>query len=487
MHSCPTAWPVTTSTTRCSSPAGYRIPRQPDELLLDENAAAMTGAEVGDVIPALTFDVGVIMEVSAEFEESGREPTQADFDEVFTPVEMEVVGIGRTSAAVLTNEAVVGEPTALLSPAFLEEYPGAASYTAAMVELTDPASVGDYVTAVRDELPGLDVGLVDQASLQTSFAAAVRPYWLALTFFALVFGVGALLAVGPAVVRTVDDELVERSTLRALGATRRQLVVAGLVRAALITVGAIAVGSVLAVATSARFPIGPARAAEPASGTEVHVAGLVVAGAVLLLAVGAAAAIRAAALTRRPAARTRRPSALVAPAPARSASRRRPSPASTLRSVTVRSGVVGARRRSVSRSRRPSRSARWGSGRVSPGWSTIPSASGGTGTSCSRTTTSRSMTRPSPSFARTRTSPASCRSLAAASPSTARRCRLSAWSWVQGVRSRRSCSRAGHLPSRGTSCWERSPPASSVSAWVTESSETRRGDDPSHSRSSGSP
>lgn len=285
-------------------------PEAPLELMLDENAVLSSGAAVGDVIPALTFSVWMIEQVSAEFEESGREPTQADFDRVFTPVDFEVVGIGRTSDGVLTNEAVVGEPSALLSPAFLDQYPDTASYTVAVVDLFDPADAGAYLTAVRSALPDSDIGSIDQAGLRDSFAAAIRPYWLALAFFALVFGAGALISVGPAVVRTVDEELGDRAALQALGVTRRQLVGMATVRVGLILVGGCTIGIGLAAAVSDRFPIGPARGAEPNPGTELNVAGLAAGAGLLLVVAGVAAGLRAVVSTRREQRRVGRPSLL---------------------------------------------------------------------------------------------------------------------------------------------------------------------------------
>lgn len=285
-------------------------PREADELVLDENAVRTTGAEVGDVIAALTFNVREIEQVSAEFEASGREPTQADFDRVFTPVDFVVVGIGRTSGSVLTNESVAGEPSALLSPAFLDEHPDTASYTVAAVDLLDPSTAGAYITALRAALPGTGIGPIDQAGLRESFAATVRPYWLALAFFALVFGAGAALSVGPALVRAVDDDLADRVPLRALGVTARQLVGVAVVRVGVVLGGGLLLGVALAVAGSDRFPVGPARAAEPDPGSEVHLAGLAIAAALLLVTALAAAVRRSLASIRRPAGRVVRPSRL---------------------------------------------------------------------------------------------------------------------------------------------------------------------------------
>lgn len=286
----------------------------PLEIMLDEKAAKMAGVRVGDRFPASTFNVDVIIEKSEAFERSGREPTEADLAEVFTPVDLEIVGIGRTSNAVLVNEAVSEDAGALLSPAYGREFPDTASYTVAVVDLVHGASAGDYVTAVRRELPGIDVGPTDLSGQQTAFAAAVRPYWLALAFFAAVFGLGAVLALGPTVVRVVDEELTDRRTLRALGAGRRQLLGVAALRSTAIGVGGALTAVVVAIGLSSMFPIGPARAAEPDRGMEVHVAGLAAGVAVIVAAVLCASLLRASVLIRTAPTRTTRPSAVVSAA-----------------------------------------------------------------------------------------------------------------------------------------------------------------------------
>lgn len=293
-----------------------RLPRvdAPYEVLLDEKAASVTGRGVGDVLPALTFDVEVISQKSAEFERLGREPTEADLAEVFEPVDLDVVGVGRTADSILVNEAVEADAAALLSPAYLEQHPSSASYTVAVVDLVDAGAGGELVSAVRNDLAGVDVGPTDQAGRRATFAAAVRPYWLAVAFAAVVLGLGAVAALGPAVVRVVDEELSDRHALRAIGAARRQLVASAIARPAGIGVAGALLGVVLAVALSSRFPIGPARSAEVDPGAEVHLAGLWLgAVAVILSAVGAALA-RAVVLTRPSVARRPRPSALLATA-----------------------------------------------------------------------------------------------------------------------------------------------------------------------------
>lgn len=283
----------------------------PFEIMLDSVAAEANGARVGDTFPALTFAVADIIAASAELERSGREPTAADLAAVFDPVDLVVVGIGRTSDTILVNEAVEGEPSALLSPAFLDRFPGSRSYTLVAVQLVDDATAGDYVSSLRRQLSDVELGPSEQAGRRSSFAAAVRPYWLAVAFSATVLGVGTVLLLGPTVLRTVDDDLSDRGTLAALGTTRRQLTVLASIRPTVIgLVGALVTVGV-AVVSSPRFPVGPARSAEPALGVELHLAGLGTSVAAVVGVVVVAARVRAASLMGRPRPERRRPSAIL--------------------------------------------------------------------------------------------------------------------------------------------------------------------------------
>jgi hypothetical protein len=126
---------------------------------------------------------------------------------------------------------------------------------------------------------------------------AIGPQWLALALFALLAGLAALLGLGQIMSRQVFLDSSEYPILRGLGMTRSQLIAAALVRVLLVAMagGALAVG--VAILSSPLFPIGPARLAEPNPGLSVNLAVLgigFVATIVLLLAVGAIPALRAA-------------------------------------------------------------------------------------------------------------------------------------------------------------------------------------------------
>ena len=91
---------------------------------------------------------------------------------------------------------------------------------------------------------------------------------VALWLLAGLIGLVGLLITGQVLARLSFVESDDYATLRALGMRQRQLLAAALSRAALIGVGAGAVGTALAVALSLVFPVGLAAIAEPHPGID---------------------------------------------------------------------------------------------------------------------------------------------------------------------------------------------------------------------------
>jgi hypothetical protein len=91
---------------------------------------------------------------------------------------------------------------------------------------------------------------------------------VALWLLAGLIGLVGLLITGQLMARLSFVESDDYATLRALGMSQRQLLAAALGRAALIGVGAGAVGAALAVALSLAFPVGLAAIAEPHPGLD---------------------------------------------------------------------------------------------------------------------------------------------------------------------------------------------------------------------------
>ncbi|MGH9028021.1 MAG: FtsX-like permease family protein, partial [Acidimicrobiales bacterium] len=136
----------------------------------------------------------------------------------------------------------------------------------------------------------------DMSDLNVEFASvqrAIRPDTVALWLFAALLGLTALLVLGQALARQVWTASSQYPILRALGATRRQFVVAASLPATIVAVGGSAAGVVVAVLGSALTPVGPARVAEPHLGIEVNTAILSIGAVLLLFAVSGQAVLAA--------------------------------------------------------------------------------------------------------------------------------------------------------------------------------------------------
>jgi hypothetical protein len=204
-----------------------------------------------------------------------------------------VVSVVRTPADLSTAQAspdvtYTGQDSALFTPAFLRAngnriaafggiflayrlHPGRAAAS------SFPASVARMgkadVFSGSDDLEG---------AVRARHATKVEA--LALMLFGVLAGIVTLTLIAQAFARQVYLDSDEHRTLRAIGMTRKQLVVASALRAALISVvgGGLAVG--VAVLASPRMPIGLARQAEVDPGYSVD-------GIVLFAGIGAIALI----------------------------------------------------------------------------------------------------------------------------------------------------------------------------------------------------
>ena len=202
-----------------------------------------------------------------------------------------VVGIMVTRGSVLPVNELDKVPHILASPALARLLgPAYRGFDGAFVRLrpgTSVAAFGGEAQALARRFPrtGGQVFVADENTQAAAVERAIRPQAVALYLFALVFAVTALLIVGQAATRILLAAVHERPVLKALGMTRGQLAVAGLLEvAAAAGAGAVvAVGS--AVAASPLMPIGPARLAEPGPGVSADAAvlGLGAAGIVVLL------------------------------------------------------------------------------------------------------------------------------------------------------------------------------------------------------------
>jgi len=178
----------------------------------------------------------------------------------------------------------------------------------------DVAAFERRIRALADDYPRFgELFFASEAGRPAVVARALRPQVLALAAFAIFAGITMLLVSGQTLARQVRLDAVENPTLSALGMSRVQLFVAGLVRATAVAVVGGLIAVALAVAASPLTPIGPARLAEPSPGLAANAAMLAIGFGIIVLALVAATAYpawRAARTAQAPA--PNRPSAIAA-------------------------------------------------------------------------------------------------------------------------------------------------------------------------------
>lgn len=180
---------------------------------------------------------------------------------------------------------------AFLSPGFIAKY-GASSYVAenAVIQLRDPrvdigALRSDASADVAQGVPVLDFHVTDRRVTATTDVEGAM-----LRLLAAIVALAGVAFVGQALARSAATIGSDAPTLRAVGMTRRELVIAAL-RPHLVTAAiAVVVTTLTAVVASRWFPVGLAAGVDPDRGIQVNVV-LVTLAAVLaaLITLGVAA------------------------------------------------------------------------------------------------------------------------------------------------------------------------------------------------------
>src|SRR5262249_8802502 len=122
---------------------------------------------------------------------------------------------------------------------------------------------------VQALVPGESIAFQTRPKTTTKVERAVRPSVGALTIFAAVIALTALLVIGQALARQSFLDAGDNDALRALGAPRWQLFAPSMLRAALIALAGAAIAVIIAVLASPLTPVGVARTAEPDPGLDV--------------------------------------------------------------------------------------------------------------------------------------------------------------------------------------------------------------------------
>ena len=270
---------------------------------------------------------------------------------------LRVVGIVRRPLDLGVRAASGG--VAVLTPAFNDKYSGRIGiFTDVLRVKTErgAADVAPVVAAARKIWGTQPAFQVQGLGIETEGAgSAIDVLTMSLWIFAAVTALAGLVAISIVLTRDVGNVTVDQSTLRSLGATRIQRIIAVGARAALIALAGAVLAGLGAILASPLFPLGVARRADPDVG--LHVDWLVVlAGIALVGAVVVAIAFFAAWRATRPVAADR-DARVAAGTPLRSSSSRtraglRPAATNGLRmavepgtgptAVPVRSAFAGA-------------------------------------------------------------------------------------------------------------------------------------------------
>jgi hypothetical protein len=207
------------------------------------------------------------------------------------PFDFRIAGIDAAPAE-FPPQSGTGTDFVWATPAFYLQY-HARIQTSAGVALRLRRGAAD-LPAVQDAVSRLGHGKIAEsyplAAQTVNTEHSIHLQAVALWLVAGLLAVIALLVLGQLLARMSFLESAQYATLRALGMSRRQLLAAGLARAAAIGAAGSAAGVLLAVALSPVFPLGLARIAEPHPGISADpiVLGLGSA-AVVLATVGCAA------------------------------------------------------------------------------------------------------------------------------------------------------------------------------------------------------
>jgi ABC-type lipoprotein release transport system permease subunit len=248
-----------------------------EEVLISRITARRTGLQLGDVVHVVLPDRDV-----------GVGPTAAAEDGHV--LRLRVVGIGTFASEVITTSEIDEIGMLMVSPAVAPLQDRVLGFSGAYVELTADADideVGSRLSALGEDATlgtGGSVFVSDETAKADNVQAGMRPLAVALAVSAATIAVVGLVIVAQALTRHTASGLTESVTLRSLGFTTGQRLLVPLERALVIGVigamGAVAV----AVLLSPRFPVGPARIAEPDPGLMVDVPVLAAGWVVTVLA-----------------------------------------------------------------------------------------------------------------------------------------------------------------------------------------------------------
>jgi ABC-type lipoprotein release transport system permease subunit len=264
-------------------------PRHPDEAFIDQVTAHRQHLGVGSVLRGLglrSFD-----EATELFRMPFSQGAAAiRHGRIGRKLALRVVGVGEVPDQIVVDQGF-NDGNVLLSRAFRRAHPELqVPFFGLFVRLHGGVhQIAEFRRAVQRIAPGEAIAFQTKPANESKFDRAVQPYVGALTIFAIVVALTGVLLVGQALARQSFVSGADTPTLVALGASRDQLFLVGMLRAALVAVGAMVAALAIAVVASPLMPIGPARSAEPDPGIAfdamaIGVGALVLGLVVMLLA-----------------------------------------------------------------------------------------------------------------------------------------------------------------------------------------------------------
>lgn len=248
-------------------------PSRPEEFVVNRFFADDYDVAVGDT---LTFDIPSYLD--------DVEPVRVD---------LEVVGIIATAQEIVPFTDLDGSPSGMLSPALLTQLTDThQGFEGAAVDVDDEGAGADLAAVISEidaiaaehpeELPE-GVFTVDLSASEEQVAYSIRPLAVALVIFSMVMALVISVVIGQTLRRHVAAPPGEVGALEAIGFRRSERRAVLAIRGAVIGCAAAMLSVATAIGLSGRFPIGPARLAEPSTGIAVDLA-VLVPGALVVLA-----------------------------------------------------------------------------------------------------------------------------------------------------------------------------------------------------------
>ena len=210
-------------------------------------------------------------------------------------VDLRVVGIVATrndAVAVSSNDAY---PQVLLTPALARRLGPSYRLDYVVVRLgpgASPTAVARQAQLLAQRFPAIakEIDIGNETDQAARIERAIRPQAAALAIFALLAALAALVVVGQVATRELFVSSVDFPTLRAIGATRVQLLAIMLLEVVVAAIIGAALAVLLAIVASPLALFGPARVSEPHPGIAADwtVLGIGAVGIVVLLVARAA-------------------------------------------------------------------------------------------------------------------------------------------------------------------------------------------------------